>query len=110
MAARKKNFERENLKMLFVSMALVLTFAVQYSHVYYGSANAAEAAAPVANASSDFNGFKIGQCVDSATVYGWGNKSVGIVGASADLGCFDLNGSKLENILTEEACAAQICG
>ncbi len=109
MAVRKKNFERENLKMLFVSMALVLAFAVQYSHVYYGSTNAAEAASSVANASNDLNDFKIGQCSDSATVYGWGNKSVGMAGAMADLGCFDLNGNKLENILTEEACAAQIC-
>ena len=109
MAGRKKKMGGENLKMLFVSMTLVLTFAVQYSSVYYGSANVVDVSVPIANASADFNGFKIGQCADSATVYGWGNKSVGIVGASADLGCFDLNGEKLENVLIEEACAAQIC-
>src|SRR3989338_6211076 len=109
MAVKKKKLDGENLKTLFVSMALVLAFAVQYSEVYYGSINEVEAA-PIANASGDFNGFKIGQCVDSNTVYGWGNKSVGIALANADLGCFDLNGEKLENILTEEACMTQICG
>lgn len=78
---------------------LLVVFVVQYAQENAG--------ALIFAGSGEFNEFAVSACADGKTIYGWGNKNIGM--ESVDFGCFNSEGQKIAGVETADDCRAAVC-